>query len=177
MLLELARTAAEAVRSSGSLILINDRSDVAAIARVGVHLTTRSMDPCVTRRLMHGGASFAGQKDVAKSNDQALIGASTHLLDEVVAAEDLGADFVVFGPIFETSSKREYGPPVGVKALEQVTKRVSIPVLGLGGIDSTNFGQVLDAGAAGVAGISMFATATDLPGLVAQIKAASKQAD
>jgi thiamine monophosphate synthase len=76
----------------------------------------------------------------------------------------------VFGPIFETPGKIEYGRPVGIDALGQITSSVSIPVLALGGITPANYTSVLDAGAAGVAGISMFTKAEDLAGLIAEIK-------
>jgi thiamine-phosphate pyrophosphorylase len=72
--------------------------------------------------------------------------------------------------VFETASKKEYGEPVGVEALHQVATRLSIPVLALGGIKLSNFREALDAGAAGVAGISMFTKTQDLGGLVATIK-------
>ncbi|HXU08895.1 MAG TPA: thiamine phosphate synthase, partial [Blastocatellia bacterium] len=96
---------------------------------------------------------------------------STHTIDEVEAAEAGGADFVVFGPVFETPSKLEYGAPVGLDALAQVATRSRIPVLALGGVNLSNYKRALDAGAAGVAGISMFIEAMDLAALVAEIKA------
>jgi thiamine-phosphate pyrophosphorylase len=137
-------------------ILVNDRADVAASSAAGVHLTTSSMPVEVVR------AAFGSQ---------ILIGASTHTIDEVEAAEAGGADFVVFGPVFETASKRKYGSPVGLDALEQVATRTGIPVLALGGVNLSNYKSALDAGAAGVAGISMFIEAMDLAALVAEIKA------
>lgn len=100
----------------------------------------------------------------------ALIGQSTHTFQEVRAAERAGADFVVFGPVFETTSKAAYGAPVGVEALHEVATRSAIPVLALGGVNLSNFRETLDAGAAGVAAISMFVEAEDLCGLVAAIK-------
>lgn len=137
-------------------ILVNDRADVAASSAAGIHLTTRSMPVEVVR--------------VAFGSD-ILIGASTHTIAEVDAAEAGGADFVVFGPVFETASKREYGAPVGLDALEHVATRSRIPVLALGGVNASNYKRALDAGAAGVAGISMFIEAMDLAALVAEIKA------
>jgi len=139
-------------------ILVNDRADVAAACGAGVHLTTRSM-PVEVVRVAFGS--------------EILIGASTHTIHEVEAAEAGGADFVVFGPVFETASKREYGAPVGLDALERVAARSKIPVLALGGVNVSNYKRALDAGAAGVAGISMFIEAMDLAALVAEIKAYS----
>ncbi len=146
---------AESAHRTSARVLVNDRVDIAASAGAGVHLTTRSLTVEVVR------AGFG---------PDTLVGVSTHSFDDVRAAEQGGADFVVFGPVFETASKKEYGEPVGVKALRQVASRLSIPVLALGGIKLSNFREALDAGAAGVAGISMFIEAQDLGGLVATIK-------
>jgi len=140
---------------SGARILVNDRVDIAASSGAGVHLTTRSLPVDVVRR------------DIDRNM---LVGVSTHNLDEVRAAETGGVDFVVFGPVFETSSKAEYGPPVGIDKLYKVTSNITIPVLALGGINPKNFSDVLDAGAAGIAGISMFTETEDLAGLIALIK-------
>jgi thiamine-phosphate pyrophosphorylase len=145
----------EAARSSRASLLVNDRVDIAAATGSGVHLTTRSLPVEVVRR------AFLPTM---------LVGVSTHTLEEAAAAQKGGADFVVFGPVFETASKRDYGEPVGVDALRQVVSHLTIPVLALGGIQRSNFHLALDAGAAGVAGISMFIEAPDLNGLVAAIK-------
>jgi len=149
------QTLTKLAADSGTKVLVNDRVDIAACTGAGVHLTTRSLPVEVVRR---------------KTDRPMLIGASTHNIDEVKAAENGGADFVVFGPIFETSSKAEYGPPAGIEALSRVASSTKIPVLALGGIKPSNYLDVLDAGAAGIAGISMFTDAEDLAGLIAQIK-------
>lgn len=141
--------------SEHAAILVNDRADIAAANASGVHLTTHSMPVPVVR------AAFGSE---------ILIGASTHTIDEVEAAQAGGADFVVFGPVFETASKRAYGAPVGLDALQRAVARSSIPVLALGGVNLSNYRRAFDAGAAGVAGISMFTESTDLTALVAEIK-------
>ena len=81
-----------------------------------------------------------------------LLGCSTHTLDETVQAERDGADFVIFGPVFETPGKT----PVGLDTLRQVTESVRIPVLAIGGITRENTEDVLKAGAAGIAAIRLF---------------------
>ena len=154
-MLYVADAARAAAKDRKTIILINDRSDVAACAGAGVHLTTRSMTADVVRRAF--GPSM-------------VVGVSTHSLEEAQEAERRGADFVVFGPVFETESKRVYGPPVGLDALASVTARVRIPVLAIGGISLTNFRETFDRGAAGVAGISLFAHAEDLTRVVRAIK-------
>lgn len=139
----------------GAAILINDRADVAACARAGVHLTTRSLTASAVR------GAFG---------EPMLIGASTHNLAEAREAARAGADFIVFGPVFETASKKAYGPPVGLDALREVVEQTRIPVIALGGIKPDTFQKALRAGAAGIAAISMFVEAADLPRLVTQIK-------
>lgn len=151
----LAVAARDAARQHGGTVLVNDRADIAAASEIGVHLTTRSLEVNVVRRTFGAGM---------------IIGASTHNLQEIEAAQGGGADFVVFGPVFETASKRVYGEPVGLEALRRAVECSRIPVLALGGVNPSNFRETLTAGAAGVAGISMFTTAADLRTLVAAIK-------
>jgi thiamine-phosphate pyrophosphorylase len=153
----LTRQAVDIASGFGGVVLINDRADIAAACPgAGVHLTTRSMSVTTVRH------SFGTRM---------LIGASTHSLAEAEAAEKQGADFIVFGPVYETESKREYGPPLGLDALAKVAKAVGIPVLALGGINRSNFREALDQGASGIAGISLFAEAPDLGTQCALLKA------
>ncbi|MFL6213776.1 MAG: thiamine phosphate synthase [Blastocatellia bacterium] len=154
-MLAIADTIAMDAEQSGASLLINDRADIAACAGAGVHLTTRSMTAEVVRRAF---------------GEQMLIGASTHSLDEARTAASKGADFIVFGPVFETESKKMYGPPVGLAALREVAEQLTIPVIALGGIKPDNFSEALRAGAAGVAAISMFVEADDLRGLLDTIR-------
>jgi thiamine-phosphate pyrophosphorylase len=143
VLFELVTEAAKLTRGTGTQLLVNDRADVAAGAGAdGVHLTTRSLDAATIRRTF---------------GDLLLIGVSTHSLDEARSARDLSADFVVFGPVFETDSKRAFGPPQGIGELRDVVNQLAnFPVLALGGITESNVADCLAAGAAGIAGISLF---------------------
>ncbi len=154
-IVHLAEAATKLAHAVGAFVLVNDRADVAACAADGVHLTTRSLSADSIRRAF---------------GSDLLIGVSTHSFEEASEAERGGADFVVFGPVFETQSKRLYGKPVGVEALRAVTSRLAIPVLALGGISLSNFRQALDAGASGVAGISIFAEAPDPARVVNTLK-------
>ena len=151
----LAKSTVELAAQYRTAVLINDRADVAAACGAGVHLTTRSVRPAVIRRAY--GRTL-------------LMGVSTHNIDEVQEAQNAGADFVVFGPVYDTASKRQYGPTVGLGALRDAALRFECPVLGLGGINQSNFQEVLKAGAAGIAGISMFTNCHDLASLVRRVK-------
>src|SRR5689334_25279397 len=102
-LYELVVRAVSITRGSKTRLMVNDRVDVARAAGAdGVHLTARSLPADVVRKIC--GPDF-------------LIGVSTHTLDEARAAQAAGADFVVFGPIFETESKRAFGEPQGLDKL------------------------------------------------------------
>ena len=143
VLLELTAEVVNIARGSSTRVLVNDRADIAAGAGAdGVHLTTRSITPEVIRKMF--GAKF-------------LVGASTHSNEEARDAGRQGADFAVFGPIFPTSSKAKYGPPMGLRELKRAASELApFPLLALGGILLGKVNECLLAGAAGVAGISLF---------------------
>lgn len=156
-LFELAALCAEAVRGGTTLLLVNDRADVARAAGCdGVHLTTRSLEPAVVRRAF--GPDF-------------VIGVSTHSPAEASAARDGGADFALFGPIFDTPSKRAYGPPLGPGALGEAARALApFPVVVLGGLTESNARAAFAAGAAGVAAIRLFTEAADLAAVVRRVR-------
>ena len=149
VLYELASAAALLARGGDTRVLVNDRADIARAAGCdGVHLTTDSLDAREVRRAF--GADF-------------LIGVSAHSLEEARGAREGGADFAVFGPVFDTPSKRAYGPPVGLEALGDAARELKpFPVVALGGVSPENAGEVFRAGAAGVAGIRLFADGQNL---------------
>ena len=156
-LFEVTARAAEIVRSTSTRLLVNDRADIAMGAGAhGVHLTSRSMNASVVRRTF--GLDF-------------IVGASTHSIAEARAAEKEGADFVVFGPVFDTASKQAYGQPLGVTALHNVVSTLpGLPILALGGITLENVSACLDAGAIGIAAIRLLQDPAKLSKVVSQIR-------
>jgi thiamine-phosphate pyrophosphorylase len=156
-LYELAMRSAEITQGTKTRLLVNDRADVARAARAdGVHLTTRSLDASIVRRAF--GPHF-------------LIGVSTHSLREARAARAGGADFCVFGPIFDSPQKRAYGAPVGVESLREAARELSpFPLIALGGISRENASEALGAGAQGVAGIRLFSEPQTLAATVSAIR-------
>ncbi|MBI1356551.1 MAG: thiamine phosphate synthase [Acidobacteria bacterium] len=131
-----------AYEDGGGKVLINERVDMAAAADLdGVHLPSDSVGAARARRIL---------------GERALIGVSCHGVEDVRRAASEGADFAVFGPVFDTPSKRRWGTPLGLGELSNAARAVSIPVLALGGVSPKNARDCRDAGAAGVAGISMF---------------------
>jgi len=146
-LFELAGALRNLTREYGSKLLINDRIDIAlAVDADGVHLGKASLPVAIARRIL-GSAR--------------LIGYSAHGLDEALQAEQDGADFVTFGPIYATPSKVPYGDPLGLEHLATVARRLSIPVFALGGVKMSSVDEVMSAGARGIALISAVIAAQD----------------
>lgn len=141
-LLDLTRRVLELPNPHGSRILVNTRVDVAlAAGAAGAHLPAGSPAPHRWR---------------ARTPPGFLIGVSCHTLDEVRAAEDEGADYAVFGPVFAPRSKAPGLEPRGIEGLAQAARAVRIPLLALGGITISNAQDCIQAGAAGVAAISLY---------------------
>ena len=144
-LLQLARML-RAVTEGKSLLIVNDRVDVALLSGTdGVQLGEEAMSIAQARKL---------------TGPNLLIGSSVHSVEGAVAAESNGADFLVLGAIFETTTHPgvETG---GLALVEAVTRRVRIPVLGIGGITPANVRSVIDAGASGAAVITAISMSPD----------------
>jgi thiamine-phosphate diphosphorylase len=93
--------------------------------------------------------------------DDFIVGVSVHTERETADARGQNADYVLLGHVFPTASKRDYGPSLGLGFLQKVCSRASLPVFALGGMRAESIDSVLDTGAAGVAGISLFQKKTE----------------
>lgn len=146
-LLELARRLRGVCDRHGALLLVNDRVDVALAAGAdGVHLAANSMSVGDARALL---------------GERSAIGVSTHTEDEVAAVATAGADFVVFGPVFDPISKGVYGAAVGAEGLERACRAAAIAVYALGGITAERAMTLSGCGAAGIAAIGAVMGAID----------------
>lgn len=124
---------------AGATFVINDRADIARLVRAdGLHLGQDDLTP----------------KDARGIVGDMQIGVSTHDLDQAAAAEREGADVIAFGPVFETKTKENPDPVVGLRALREVCQQVSRPVVAIGGITPKNADATLEAGARYIAVIS-----------------------
>jgi len=127
-------------RDSGSIFLVNDRVDIALATQAdGVHLGQSDM-PCLAARKLLGSES--------------IIGVTVHNLAEALAAESMGADYLGVSPIFQTATKPDAGKPAGIRLIEEIRAEVTIPLIAIGGINHSNAGEVVRAGADGLCAIS-----------------------
>jgi len=120
--------------------LVSGRVDVAlSVDADGVHIPSTGIP-------VHEARALIG--------DEKYLAVSTHSLQEALDAQEGGADFITFGPVYHTPSKAVYGPPAGLDALADVCKGIKIPVFALGGVKNNNVADTLKAGAYGAAVIS-----------------------
>lgn len=129
-------------------------------------------------RGVHLPQAETGRAAVADARDRlgpnALVGVSAHCLDEAEAAVQDGADYVTFSPIFLTASKPGYGPALGLDGLTEAAAQLSIPVLALAGVDTSNAADCRQAGAAGIAVMGTIMRARDPAAAMAATIAAWK---
>jgi thiamine-phosphate pyrophosphorylase len=158
-LLALARALLPPCRAGGALLVVNDRLDVALAAGAdGVHLPSAGVAPAEARRLL---------------GPAALVGVSCHSAEDVARARAGGADYATFSPIWDTPSKRAFGPPAGLAALTAAA-RLGLPLVALGGVEPGNAAQAFAAGAAGVAAIRAWLTGPAPAEAVAALLAAGR---
>ena len=141
-LFRLTRAVLKLSNPRGTRILVNSRLDVALAAGAGgVHLPSNAIPAAVIRRV--------APRDFK-------IGVSCHTLEEIRRAKGEGADFAVYGPVFDPISKSGGTKPTGLEGLRQACRAAEMPVFALGGIDVDKAKFCRQSGAAGVAGISLF---------------------
>jgi len=146
-LIAIAESLRRTCRARNVPLIINDRVDIAlAVDADGVHLGQRDLPVPVAREIL---------------GPTKIIGGTAATLDEAIAAEREGADYLGFGHIYPTASKQKRGAPKGPEALAEVCRALSIPVIAIGGIDRENFLPVLDAGVWGIAVIAAVCAAAN----------------
>ena len=138
---EQTRAAVEVAKQCGVRLIINDRVDVAlALGANGVHLGQDDMPPEAARRLL---------------GEQAILGYSTHNIEQAIEASKLPIDYLAIGPIFTTSTKSDTAPVLGLDGLRAVRQAIGeFPLVAIGGITPAKARDVIDAGANSVAVIS-----------------------
>ena len=143
-----ALAAVKVARRLGVLLIINDRVDVAiAAGAAGVHLGQDDLPPERARALL---------------GPDRVIGFSTHTLEQAAAADSLPIDYIAIGPMFQTSTKEKPDPVVDLEALGEIKRRVSKPLVAIGGITLERARLVIEAGADSVAVVSDLHSTGDL---------------
>ena len=148
---EQAKAALAVAAERGVRLVINDRVDVAlALGGLDVHLGQDDLPPEAARRLL---------------GDEAVIGFSTHNVDQAIAAAGWPIDYLAIGPVFLTSTKENPDPVVALEGVRTVREAIgAVPLVGIGGITPANAREVIEAGADSVAAISgLLAGPGDVP--------------
>jgi len=147
-LVRIGREIRAITRAAGAGFIVNDRLDVAfSCCADGVHLGQGDMSCGVARQIAPPGF---------------VIGISVGSVHEARDAERDGADYVAVSPVFSTGSKYDAGPGRGLSLIREIRASVSIPVIAIGGIGLENAGEVIDAGADGIAVISAVIASPDI---------------
>lgn len=135
------------LKARGVPLIINDRLDVAqAIGADGVHLGQTDMPIQMAQRII---------------KDKMIIGISAESLEDAIEAEKNGADYIGVSPIYATPTKTDTAPALGLEGLREIRQNVKIPLVGIGGLNARNAGDVLRGGADGVALVSAIVAADD----------------
>lgn len=144
---ELANMLRKITSDHGIFFSINDRVDIAlSVEADAVHLSEMGLSPQIPKKLKHS----------------LIVGVSVHSLEMGCRAEQEGADYVLFGPVFQTPSKIAFGMPQGLGNLEKIAHKLTIPVLAVGGITPLKVKCCINAGAYGVAAIGAFMQSEDI---------------
>jgi thiamine-phosphate pyrophosphorylase len=139
-LFSLAEKLSNLCQSYRSALFINERIDIAlAVDAAGIQLGNGSVPVPIARKLL--GA-------------HKMIGSSSHSLEEAMEAQEGGADFVLFGPVYLTPSKTAYGAPQGLNRLKEIVEKISLPVYAIGGVKLDYIPDLRRVGVFGIALIS-----------------------
>lgn len=164
-LAELAARTVEALAGSGALLIVNDRADVAAVSgAAGVHLGDEDLPVEAARRVLEGTGCAT------------IVGWSTHSVAEAAAASHLGADYLGFGPVFDSPTKAGVREARGLAMLAEACRATDLPVVAIGGVTLENAAACWKAGAASVAVISEIERSRDRRALVAAYAEAARRA-
>ena len=147
-MIEEAKEIKNLCQKNNVVFIVNDRIDIAVASDAdGVHLGQND-ERCETARKILG--------------KNKIIGLTAHNVKESIEAEKLGADYIGLSPIFSTGTKADAGKPCGTEMISRVKKYVKIPIVAIGGINESNIGEVLKAGAKNTAIISAILTKDDV---------------
>lgn len=128
-------------------LIINDRLDVAmAVEADGLHLGQTDMPPETARRI---------------AGNSMIIGVSAESVRDAVEAEKAGADYISASPVFSTPTKTDTAPPLGLEGIKEIRRRVTLPLVAIGGLNPENIEAVIQSGADGVAVVSTIVCAKD----------------
>ncbi len=156
-MMEEARALRDLARQAGVPFIVNDRVDIAlAVDADGVHVGQDDMPAPLARKLMGPGK---------------IVGVSVDNVEQAIQAERDGA-----GPIFATPTKPDAAPPIGLDGLAEICRRISIPVVAIGGINEENAAAVIEAGADGVAVVSAVVAAEDVEAAARRLRQAVEEA-
>lgn len=154
---QIALQVKELAHSRGVPLLINDRLDLAlAVDADGLHIGQEDLPVTVARRLL---------------GPEKILGLSVSTVGEAVQGERDGADYLGAGAVYHTGSKAVETPPLGPAGLQEIKEAVAIPVVGIGGINSTNLAEVKGTGVDGVAVISAILGTQDICGAAQNLAA------
>lgn len=154
--IEQAQSIKSLLRERNIPLIINDRIDVAlAVEADGVHLGQQDMPIDLAREISSGSL---------------LIGISAESIEDALKAEQDGADYIGISPVFSTPTKTDTGPPLGLDGVSNIRELVSIPLVGIGGINHENGAAVIAAGADGIAVVSAIVSAADPAAAAKQLR-------
>ena len=154
--IEQALAIKDLLKRQGVPLIINDRVDVAqAVSADGVHLGQTDMPLEIAKGIL---------------GDSMIIGISAESMQDAIEAEKGGADYLGVSPIYDTPTKTDTAPPLGLDGLRAIHKAVRIPLVGIGGLNNDNSADVIRNGAEGVAVVSAIVAADDPEAAAAELK-------